>query len=149
MGDAIRNDVPDLRDLASRFPLSGLIQAIYLRPQRRADVQSVAHAVAIAACALHGDHHASRSTIALGHALGFAVVAEGIETEADLAWLHESGCDIGQGYFIARPLEAARIFRLGQHEQNTRFLGLRQVSNKPDAVQRLQGLARFQPMPWQ
>ena len=48
-----------------------------------------------------------RSTIALGHALGFAVVAEGIETEADLAWLRESGCDIGQGYFIARPMAVA------------------------------------------
>ncbi|HEY9146455.1 MAG TPA: EAL domain-containing protein [Thiobacillus sp.] len=48
-----------------------------------------------------------RSTIALGHALDFAVVAEGIENEADLAWLRESGCDIGQGYFIARPMAAA------------------------------------------
>jgi diguanylate cyclase (GGDEF)-like protein len=48
-----------------------------------------------------------RSTIALGHALDFAVVAEGIETEADLAWLRENGCDIGQGYFIARPMAAA------------------------------------------
>lgn len=48
-----------------------------------------------------------RSTIALGHALNFAVVAEGIETEADLAWLRDIGCDIGQGYFIARPMAAA------------------------------------------
>jgi diguanylate cyclase (GGDEF)-like protein len=48
-----------------------------------------------------------RSTIALGHALGLSVVAEGIETEADLEWLRASGCDIGQGYVIARPLAAA------------------------------------------
>lgn len=47
-----------------------------------------------------------RSTIALGHALGLTVVAEGIEGEADLAWLREAGCDIGQGYFIARPMSA-------------------------------------------
>ena len=45
-----------------------------------------------------------QSTIALGHALGLAVVAEGIETAADLAWLRNAGCDIGQGYFIARPM---------------------------------------------
>jgi len=47
-----------------------------------------------------------QSTITLGHALGLAVVAEGIETEADLAWLAANGCDVGQGYFIARPMAA-------------------------------------------
>jgi diguanylate cyclase (GGDEF)-like protein len=47
-----------------------------------------------------------RSTIALGHALDLAVVAEGIETEADLVWLRDAGCDVGQGYFIARPMAA-------------------------------------------
>jgi len=47
-----------------------------------------------------------RSTIALGHALGLSVVAEGIEGEADLAWLAAAGCDVGQGYFISRPMEA-------------------------------------------
>jgi len=48
-----------------------------------------------------------RSTITLGHALGLTVVAEGIESEADLDWLMAAGCDIGQGYFIARPMTAA------------------------------------------
>lgn len=48
-----------------------------------------------------------RSTIELGHALGFSVVAEGIETEADMVWLRQNGCDIGQGYFIARPMAVA------------------------------------------
>jgi len=48
-----------------------------------------------------------QSTITLGHALGLSVVAEGIESEVDLDWLRAAGCDIGQGYFIARPMSAA------------------------------------------
>lgn len=48
-----------------------------------------------------------RSTIALGHALGLTVVAEGVESQADLDWLSAAGCDIAQGYFISRPIRAA------------------------------------------
>ncbi|GAO35018.1 phosphodiesterase [Sulfuricella sp. T08] len=47
-----------------------------------------------------------RSTIALCHALGLTVVAEGVETSADLAWLADNECDIAQGYGIARPMPA-------------------------------------------
>lgn len=45
-----------------------------------------------------------QSTILLSHALGLTVVAEGPETPADLAWLRDNGCDLGQGYGIARPM---------------------------------------------
>ena len=47
-----------------------------------------------------------RSTVALGHALGLTVVAEGVETAADQSWLQAADCDIAQGYFIARPMPA-------------------------------------------
>jgi MOSC domain-containing protein YiiM len=58
----------DLRDLACRFPRAGRIEAIFLRPQRRGAVQSVAQAQAIAALGLEGDHYAqpSRSRVAGG-----------------------------------------------------------------------------------
>lgn len=49
------------------------------------------------------------STIAMGHALGLVVVAEGVETAADLDWLTAHGCDTGQGYWIARPMPAADL----------------------------------------
>lgn len=44
------------------------------------------------------------STINLAHNLGCTVVAEGIEDEQTMLTLWEQGCDVGQGYFISRPL---------------------------------------------
>jgi EAL domain-containing protein (putative c-di-GMP-specific phosphodiesterase class I) len=50
-----------------------------------------------------------QSTIMLSHALGLSVVAEGVETEAELAWLRAHGCDVAQGYLVSRPLAAERV----------------------------------------
>lgn len=49
-----------------------------------------------------------QSVIALGHNLKRVVVAEGIETEAQLDFLRRHGCDQGQGYYFSppRPAEA-------------------------------------------
>jgi diguanylate cyclase (GGDEF)-like protein/PAS domain S-box-containing protein len=41
--------------------------------------------------------------ITLSHALGIRVVAEGVETQAQLGRLRMLGCDVGQGYLFARP----------------------------------------------
>jgi diguanylate cyclase (GGDEF)-like protein len=46
------------------------------------------------------------SIIHLGRALGLEVVAEGVETEAQVQALRVAGCSHMQGYFLARPLEA-------------------------------------------
>ncbi|MCH8847248.1 MAG: EAL domain-containing protein, partial [Proteobacteria bacterium] len=50
-----------------------------------------------------------RTTIELGHGLGLEVVAEGIEGKETLDWLKELGCDIGQGYFISRPVDVDNL----------------------------------------
>ena len=50
-----------------------------------------------------------RATIDLGHSLGLRVVAEGIEDGATLTLLAELGCDVGQGYFIGRPVPPAKL----------------------------------------
>jgi diguanylate cyclase len=47
-----------------------------------------------------------RSTINLGHALNLKVVAEGVEIAASLRTLTQLGCDLIQGYFIAKPMPA-------------------------------------------
>ena len=43
------------------------------------------------------------AVVRLGHALGLAVTAEGIETDEQLRELEALGCDIGQGFYFARP----------------------------------------------
>jgi EAL domain-containing protein (putative c-di-GMP-specific phosphodiesterase class I) len=48
-----------------------------------------------------------QSIVMLSHALQIEVVAEGIETEQQLAALHELHCEYGQGYLFARPLDSA------------------------------------------
>jgi diguanylate cyclase (GGDEF)-like protein/PAS domain S-box-containing protein len=50
-----------------------------------------------------------RSTIELGHNLGCSVVAEGLETAEALDRVTSLGCDTGQGFHIARPLDAEAI----------------------------------------
>jgi EAL domain-containing protein (putative c-di-GMP-specific phosphodiesterase class I) len=45
-----------------------------------------------------------RTIVALAHALGMDVIAEGVETAAQLARLKSIGCEYGQGYFFAKPL---------------------------------------------
>jgi diguanylate cyclase (GGDEF)-like protein len=50
-----------------------------------------------------------RSVIDLGHNLGLAVVAEGVEDEQALDTLRSFGCDIAQGYHLGRPMPAARL----------------------------------------
>jgi diguanylate cyclase (GGDEF)-like protein len=47
-----------------------------------------------------------RAVVSLGHGLGMTVVAEGVEDDATLALLAEIGCDVAQGYAIARPAPA-------------------------------------------
>lgn len=53
------------------------------------------------------DDHKKRlfvaSTVQLAHAMGISVIAEGVETERELIACKEVGCDLVQGYLIARP----------------------------------------------
>jgi EAL domain-containing protein (putative c-di-GMP-specific phosphodiesterase class I) len=50
-----------------------------------------------------------KATVDLAHSLGHSVVAEGVETSATLEMLRSLGCDIAQGYLIARPMPKAEI----------------------------------------
>ncbi len=50
-----------------------------------------------------GDAALVMAIIAIGHTLNMTLVAEGIETEAQLAFLSEKHCDQGQGFLLGRP----------------------------------------------
>ncbi|MGO4690145.1 putative bifunctional diguanylate cyclase/phosphodiesterase [Glaciibacter sp. 2TAF33] len=49
--------------------------------------------------------------VGLGHGLSLRVIAEGVETEAQLAAVRAAGCDRAQGYLLGRPGDAATILR--------------------------------------
>src|SRR5690606_5397774 len=51
-----------------------------------------------------GDASITKTIIQLGHAINLKVIAEGVETEAQVKFLTEHGCDEFQGYFFSKPL---------------------------------------------
>jgi hypothetical protein len=50
-----------------------------------------------------------RAVVQTGHALGLFVVAEGIETEAQRAFLSAIGCDEGQGFLFSHPVPETEL----------------------------------------
>jgi len=50
------------------------------------------------------------SVISLAHELKLVAVAEGVETEEEVALLRALGCEQGQGFYFGAPMPAAQIF---------------------------------------
>lgn len=57
----------------------------------------------------HRDPLLVRSTIDLAHALGMDVTAEGVDSPAAMALLRVMGCDLMQGFLIAKPLRLGEL----------------------------------------
>ncbi len=69
-----------------------------------------------------GDMEIAATIVAMGHILGFKVLAEGVETPEQLAFLQGSGCDMYQGYFKSRPIPAEEFsLLLGEERSSQRF----------------------------
>jgi diguanylate cyclase len=70
-----------------------------------------------------GNAHIVEGIVALAHKLGLATVAEGVEDEETLFALREIGCDVAQGFLLARPMPAEafdvwlRRFLVGTHDR--------------------------------
>jgi len=64
----------------------------------------------------------TQAIVAMGHSLGFKVLAEGVENRSQMAFLKTIGCDLFQGYLCSPPLAADAFCRLlappaaGTHE---------------------------------
>ena len=61
------------------------------------------------------DEVVTRAILSLGRALGFSVVAEGVETDMQLAFLRRHGCAVVQGYRFARPMPAPQAHAFIRH----------------------------------
>lgn len=64
-----------------------------------------------------------KAVIGLGHGLGVSIVAEGVETQEQLQFLAEEGCDGVQGYFIGRPAPIVQYAALVGKAADVRMAG--------------------------
>jgi diguanylate cyclase (GGDEF)-like protein/PAS domain S-box-containing protein len=62
----------------------------------------------------------ARTIVQLGQSLGMSTVAEGIEQYGQYLALRRMGCELGQGYYFARPLPAAEAAQLLQETSRDR-----------------------------
>jgi len=70
------------------------------------------------------DMEIAATIVAMGHTLGFKVLAEGVETPEQLAFLRKAGCDTYQGFFKSRPVPAEEFAEL-LGEQKRRVTGFK------------------------
>jgi diguanylate cyclase (GGDEF)-like protein/PAS domain S-box-containing protein len=63
----------------------------------------------------------AKTIIAMAHNLNLRVIAEGIETKAQLSYLRDHGCDEMQGFYFSRPVPAAVAEQLLWEEQSLNF----------------------------
>lgn len=67
-------------------------------------IKDVAHGI--------GDAPIAKAVILLAHSMGLRVIAEGVETSEQLAFLRAHGCDQMQGYYFSRPVPAEQVEQL-------------------------------------
>jgi EAL domain-containing protein (putative c-di-GMP-specific phosphodiesterase class I) len=99
-----------LRDLGVRLAIddfgTGYSSLSYLR-QFPVDILKVDGSFIQSITDRHAVPPLVRGVLDLGRTLQLEIIAEGIETDAQLALLRDQDCELGQGYLLSRPLPAA------------------------------------------
>lgn len=72
-----------------------------------------------------------RAVVSLGHDLGLRVVAEGVEDERSWRIVQDLGCDLIQGYFLARPMSAEAMSEWLQDRMSNFATRLRTENDQP------------------
>ena len=60
-----------------------------------------------------------KSMLQLGRVLNLAVIAEGVETKEELAFLKKHGCELIQGYYFHKPMSPDKISQLLQTKKSS------------------------------
>jgi EAL domain-containing protein (putative c-di-GMP-specific phosphodiesterase class I) len=89
-----------------------------------------------------GNETITSAIIALAHSLELRVIAEGVETAAQLDFLVARDCDEMQGFFFSQPLPASEIPALLLNSRTTLQLGARDGTREKPAGQSSAGSAR-------
>jgi EAL domain-containing protein (putative c-di-GMP-specific phosphodiesterase class I) len=119
MGDPerVRSVVARLKEIGVRLAIddfgTGYSSLSYLKALP-IDVLKIDRSFVMAMATEESDAAIVRSTVELAHNLGLVVVAEGVEDAETMAALSDCGCDVAQGYFIARPCDAAAFWQVEQ-----------------------------------
>ena len=122
--DVVLNEVDTVATVLQRLRDSGIRVAIddfgsgysalsYLRDLPIDEVKLDRHFIATvtadtrAASVVH-------AVIDLTHDLGSTIVAEGVENSETATWLRDHGCDIAQGYYFSKPVDADKVLALAR-----------------------------------
>jgi diguanylate cyclase (GGDEF)-like protein/PAS domain S-box-containing protein len=78
----------------------------------------------------------TRGIISMAHHLDLKVIAEGVETESQVAFLKKSRCDEFQGYYFAKPMPLAQLqsFLRNPHEQHRQQSPAQESSSPPQIL---------------
>ena len=65
------------------------------------------------------DRHIVKAATELAHAFGMRVVGEGVDDAASMKTLEEVGCELAQGFYIARPMRADLLLEWARAYEST------------------------------